>query len=53
MYRIQYFLGKAIKKSFLDHVTNNNNDDDLFEISDAQSTTALSVLYNSEYINGI
>lgn len=44
-------IGKAIKKSLLDHVTNNNNNDDLFEISDAQSTTALSVLYNSEYIN--
>lgn len=37
----------------IDHSTNNNKENDvLFEITDAQSITALSVLYNSEYVNG-
>ncbi|CAD1475311.1 unnamed protein product, partial [Heterotrigona itama] len=46
-------IGNAIKKSLLDHSVNDNKEDDmLFEITNAQSTTALLILYNSEYING-
>ncbi|XP_029032287.1 eukaryotic translation initiation factor 2-alpha kinase isoform X1 [Osmia bicornis bicornis] len=44
-------VGHAVKKT-LPSPTNDNNDDALLQISDAQSTTALSVLYNSEYVNG-
>ncbi|OAD62097.1 Eukaryotic translation initiation factor 2-alpha kinase 3 [Eufriesea mexicana] len=46
-------IDNAISKSVLNYPKNNNkNDDILLEISDIQSTTALSVLYNSEYVNG-
>ncbi|XP_076169854.1 eukaryotic translation initiation factor 2-alpha kinase isoform X2 [Ptiloglossa arizonensis] len=33
-------------------VNDNKNNDALLEVNDAQSTTALSVLYNSDYVNG-
>ncbi|KOC63214.1 Eukaryotic translation initiation factor 2-alpha kinase 3 [Habropoda laboriosa] len=44
-------IGNAITKSLSNPTTDNNGYDALLEISDVQSTTALSVLYNSDYVN--
>ncbi|XP_076248743.1 eukaryotic translation initiation factor 2-alpha kinase isoform X2 [Calliopsis andreniformis] len=46
------YLGNAIIQTLPSPVKNNNNNDPSLKINDAQSTTALSVLYNSEYVNG-
>ncbi|XP_043248354.1 eukaryotic translation initiation factor 2-alpha kinase isoform X2 [Colletes gigas] len=45
--------GNTIVKALPGPESNNNNDDNaLLKVNDTQSPTALSVLYNSEYING-
>lgn len=44
-------VGNAVAKALTNPTTETNNES-VLEISEAQSTTALSVLYNSEYING-
>ncbi|XP_017892549.1 eukaryotic translation initiation factor 2-alpha kinase [Ceratina calcarata] len=45
-------IGNVVRDSVPIKAEDNNIEDVALEISDAQSTTALSVLYNSEYING-
>ncbi|XP_043248351.1 eukaryotic translation initiation factor 2-alpha kinase isoform X1 [Colletes gigas] len=46
-------IGNTIVKALPGPESNNNNDDNaLLKVNDTQSPTALSVLYNSEYING-
>nr|XP_012137915.1 PREDICTED: eukaryotic translation initiation factor 2-alpha kinase isoform X1 [Megachile rotundata]XP_012137916.1 PREDICTED: eukaryotic translation initiation factor 2-alpha kinase isoform X1 [Megachile rotundata] len=44
---VDYAVRKALSSS-----ADDNEENALLEITDAQSTTALSVLYNSEYVNG-
>ncbi|CAK9803135.1 Eukaryotic translation initiation factor 2-alpha kinase [Anthophora plagiata] len=45
-------IGNAVTKLLSNSEDDNKGNDALLEISDAQSTTALSVLYNSDYVNG-
>ncbi|KZC04854.1 PREDICTED: eukaryotic translation initiation factor 2-alpha kinase-like [Dufourea novaeangliae] len=45
-------IGTAVTKALPDLEDNDENKNALLQINDAQSTTALSVLYNSEYVNG-
>lgn len=45
-------IGNAIAKISSNEIDNSEGSDELLELNKAQSTTALSVLYNSEYING-
>ncbi|CAK9829144.1 Eukaryotic translation initiation factor 2-alpha kinase 3 [Anthophora retusa] len=45
-------IGNAVTKLLSNSEDDSKSNDALLEISDAQSTTALSVLYNSDYVNG-
>lgn len=52
VYSIWYFPGTALITNLLSK-TENDDKNISFEVTDVQSTTALSVMYNSEYINGV